>query len=244
MSTLSVGSKVRVRNDLVEDEYYDEILFIEDMVNFKGRVVTIAAVFNSHFNIKEDDGVWAWSLLMFEPIIKVGDYVRDVIGDERWVTDIDFIYPYPYTLSNDVNDIGKSFSQMTVERPNDSLWRASRLEDIELFEKDESKTGDYVPLTNSSIILEPLGDSNDEVHSPSYYAERKIEVMDFIKDTCENNDMLDAYGGYQYGSVQKYIPRAGLKVYGDKTAQESMVTDLKKAQEHLERWIRYEESKL
>ena len=161
MSELRVGSKVRVRNDLVEDEYYDDTLFIEDMIDLMGRVVTIVKVSHNGFEIREDDGECYWSLSMFEPIIKAGDKVCTYDGVINWVTDINVIYTHPYTLSNDMNDIGKSFSQMMAERPDDALWRVASLEEIKLCEDV------YVPLANSSIILEPLGDSNNEIQSPS-----------------------------------------------------------------------------
>lgn len=68
---------------------------------------------------------------------------------------------------------------------------------------------------------------------PDHYRDRRIEVMDFIHDTCTTNNQFTPVDGYQYGNVVKYLSRAGLK--GQK------LQDLRKAQEHLRRWILHEE---
>ena len=77
----------------------------------------------------------------------------------------------------------------------------------------------------------------DSINSPSHYANRKIEVFDFIEDTLESNDAFNPYDGYQYGSVIKYLSRAGLKVIGDHTSDSAKLEDLQKAKRHLDTWI-------
>ena len=64
---------------------------------------------------------------------------------------------------------------------------------------------------------------------PDAYRNRRIEVMDFVHDTCSTNKEFTPVDGYHYGSVIKYTSRAGLKG--------SKLQDLKKAQETLRRWI-------
>lgn len=50
----------------------------------------------------------------------------------------------------------------------------------------------------------------DEINKPKHYADREIEVIDFIKDTL-NNPNLTPYEGYCIGNIIKYVSRAGLK---------------------------------
>lgn len=78
----------------------------------------------------------------------------------------------------------------------------------------------------------------DNVLNPSYYADRKIEVFDFISDTLRNNSSFTPEDGYQYGSITKYTARAGMKIIGNATLQEAKLQDLKKARRHLDEWIK------
>lgn len=69
-----VGDKVRVKKDLIVDESYDDgMLFISDMVRFKGKVVTITKVncieenkTRNEYRINEDDGIWRYTDEMLE----------------------------------------------------------------------------------------------------------------------------------------------------------------------------------
>lgn len=77
----------------------------------------------------------------------------------------------------------------------------------------------------------------DIVTKPKHYNDRKIEVIDFIEDTVNSNKVLDNITLYNIASSLKYIPRAGMKFYDGKTAVQSAIIDLKKAQFHLARAI-------
>jgi hypothetical protein len=64
---------------------------------------------------------------------------------------------------------------------------------------------------------------NDNVNRPAHYANKSIEVIDYIKDTLTT----EQYQGYCLGNVIKYISR-----YQKKNGRE----DLKKAAVYL-RWL-------
>lgn len=95
-------------------------------------------------------------------------------------------------------------------------------------------------LRKRSVISVELVNDNkfDNVLNPSYYANRKIEVFDFISDTLRNNSSFTPEDGYQYGSITKYTARAGMKIIGNATLQEAKLQDLKKARRHLDEWIK------
>ena len=65
-----VGDKVRVREDLKVGKRYDDWSFVEQMKEYKGRIVTIAKIndFNYTYDIVEDNGDCAWNDEMLEPI--------------------------------------------------------------------------------------------------------------------------------------------------------------------------------
>lgn len=105
------------------------------------------------------------------------------------------------------------------------------------------KIGDKVrsmALREGSVFSVELVNDNkfDNVLNPSYYANRKIEVFDFISDTLRNNSSFTPEDGYQYGSITKYTARAGMKIIGNATLQEAKLQDLKKARRHLDEWIK------
>lgn len=100
--------------------------------------------------------------------------------------------------------------------------------------------GDRWSYEHGQVSIVPLVTGTfeqDSIKSPSHYANRKIEVFDFIEDTLESNDAFNPYDGYQYGSVIKYLSRAGLKVIGDHTSDSAKLEDLQKAKRHLDTWI-------
>lgn len=61
---------------------------------------------------------------------------------------------------------------------------------------------------------------SDQVNHPSHYADKNIEVIDYIRDTLETNE----FTGYCEGNVLKYVSRWRKK---------GGVEDLKKAQVYL-----------
>ncbi|SCH18252.1 Uncharacterised protein [uncultured Clostridium sp.] len=65
-----VGDKVRVREDLVVDEEYDGEYFIENMTQYRGKIVTIDRVVADklEYSIKDDNHSCWWSDKMFEPL--------------------------------------------------------------------------------------------------------------------------------------------------------------------------------
>ena len=68
-----VGDKVRIREDLVEEEDYGGAITVDDMVNMSGDVVTIESVVQISdkgfvYHIVEDSDKYDWTSAMFEPV--------------------------------------------------------------------------------------------------------------------------------------------------------------------------------
>ena len=75
-----VGDKVKVRKDLVVDKDYGGVDFIDDMVQFKGKIVTIESVDCDCYFIKENkfEFKYGWVDEMLEPVITNWDKVEYV----------------------------------------------------------------------------------------------------------------------------------------------------------------------
>lgn len=67
------GDKVMIRADLSEEaNYADEndgggMSVAEKMLDYAGKVVTIARCIGTYYEIEEDDGEWCWTIGMFDP---------------------------------------------------------------------------------------------------------------------------------------------------------------------------------
>jgi|TARA_B110000046_G_C12868553_1_gene344996 hypothetical protein len=68
-------------------------------------------------------------------------------------------------------------------------------------------------------------DGDDLVKKPAHYADYKVEPITFIM----GNSM-----SFWRGNLVKYASRAGLKMYPNKTQEESEITDLRKVQRYCE----------
>ena len=75
-----VGDKVKVRNGLVADKYYDDVSCDSSMAKMGGRVLTINCVKSSHYEVEEN--TFYWTDEMLEPAEKTldnlcaGDFVK------------------------------------------------------------------------------------------------------------------------------------------------------------------------
>lgn len=65
-----VGDKVRVRRDLKNDVSYGSRHTVEEMMDYKGNVVTISEVRPNHYKIEEDEEEWNWTDEMFEGLVE------------------------------------------------------------------------------------------------------------------------------------------------------------------------------
>lgn len=68
-----VGDKVKIREDLEVDKKYNELFFIKDMEQYKGKIATITRIspVQHSYNIDIDDGDWCWTDDMFEEVKEV-----------------------------------------------------------------------------------------------------------------------------------------------------------------------------
>ena len=86
MSKYKVGDKVKVREDLVVGEKYGKHIAIDDMVEFKGKEVTIKTVIDNNFGYGIEETNYTWTNEMFEglvdeikPSFKIGDTVEIIL---------------------------------------------------------------------------------------------------------------------------------------------------------------------
>lgn len=80
-----IGDKVRVRKDLEVDESYgySGLTFVDEMEQYKGRVVTIESIdSDGNYTLEEDDCDWWWNDEMLE------DVVDDIKSSEITVKDL------------------------------------------------------------------------------------------------------------------------------------------------------------
>ena len=101
---LKKGDKVKVRNNLEVWKLYNDIPFIPQMQELKGKQVTISKVeVNDYFErcylIKEDNEMAYWSEEMFEPIkenpmpkLESGMFIKNVFGHYGVITGEKIIY--------------------------------------------------------------------------------------------------------------------------------------------------------
>ena len=61
-----VGDKVKVRDDLLVGNCYSYYVYRGDMVNFRGKTVTIKSVAYNFYRIEEDRQTSCWTDAMFE----------------------------------------------------------------------------------------------------------------------------------------------------------------------------------
>lgn len=86
---------------------------------------------------------------------------------------------------------------------------------------------------NGSItkqVVPAREDKEDIINNPNHYAKRKIEVIEYTKDTINSNHTMDGIEAMCYSNTNKYDSRAGLKVSVGKTMLESKFDDLSKSQ--------------
>lgn len=82
MIDFKVGDKVRVKKDIVVNKFYNSWNFNEDMVKYKGRVLTIDKKRSDKaFYIKEDSHMYTWTIGMLEKVeYTYEDLVKSPIG--------------------------------------------------------------------------------------------------------------------------------------------------------------------
>lgn len=65
-----VGDKVKVRSDLKNDVSYGSQCTVEEMMDYKGNVVTISEVGQTCYQIEGDEEGWSWTDEMFEGLVE------------------------------------------------------------------------------------------------------------------------------------------------------------------------------
>ena len=92
MNTYQVGDTVKIRKDLKVGKSYDDEYFYKEMKGYLGKTAKITHLGSSSefYLLDIDDGDYAWSSEMFEPLrnlysLKQGDIIENINGDKMKV---------------------------------------------------------------------------------------------------------------------------------------------------------------
>ena len=144
--TYEVGDKVKVRSDLKLHKIYSENRIVEDMMKFLGKIVTIKAVYNNEYNLKEVN--YYWSSEMFEGkviksksstykevnrIAKLGEFVKIINAEPSTMTTIHY-------KNGDILKI--------IKVDEDKVRYGSKMTEF-LFSREYIVLENYNPLTTS-----------------------------------------------------------------------------------------------
>lgn len=83
-----VGDKVKVRENLEVDKRYGTEEFIEEMEEYKGKIVTIDTVNEDDYYIEEDKQSWLWTEEMLEDIEEeksIGQIIDDILSNPEMI---------------------------------------------------------------------------------------------------------------------------------------------------------------
>ena len=103
MSKYKVGDKVKVREDLVVGEKYDNEYFVSAMLEFKGKEVTISIVYDYNKGYRIEERGFTWTDEMIEGLVVRNIKSSFKVGDKVELISID-LYDEMYRLK--VGDIG------------------------------------------------------------------------------------------------------------------------------------------
>ena len=78
-----VGDKVRVREDLIVDQWYGNDKFCSGMYSFEGQTVTIKIVKENKYLIEEDSGKWNWTDEMFSEKVSEDFIPEEPVSQNR-----------------------------------------------------------------------------------------------------------------------------------------------------------------
>lgn len=102
-----VGDKVKVREDLEVDKRYGTEEFIEEMEEYKGKIVTIDTVNEDDYYIEEDKQSWSWTEEMLEDIEE-----ENTISEEMTIGQvIDNLMNNPDIIIKKFNKINRRMSK-------------------------------------------------------------------------------------------------------------------------------------
>ena len=213
MSKFKAGDKVRSLEESLDITTHD----IYELIGVDGVTVS----FKDNVGVIRNRGFSSVELVVVqERPFKIGDKVRCINNSGGGCN----------LLLGKVYKVEAGDRQLISLENSGSFWNVRR---FELVEENELQ----IKIDKSSPIFTE-GNEFDNLLNPSYYANRKIEVFDFISDTLRNNSAFTPEDGYQYASITKYTARAGRKIIGNATLQEAKLQDLKKARRHLDEWIK------
>lgn len=76
-----VGNKVKVRENLEVDKKYGTEEFVEEMEEYRGKIVTIDTVNKDDYYIEEDKQTWSWTEEMLEDVKNDNKSIGQIIDE-------------------------------------------------------------------------------------------------------------------------------------------------------------------
>lgn len=74
-----IGDKVKVREDLIVGEYYNEEMFVKEMEKYCGKVLTISKIVPPRYAYRVKEVGWNWTNEMFEGLDKPEKFTSEVV---------------------------------------------------------------------------------------------------------------------------------------------------------------------
>jgi len=146
--------------------------------------------------------------------------VKYKVGDKVWIKSWDDILKCGDLDCGDIYFENNNYAPF-VEEMKSFCGKKVEIMDIE---DDEYIIEGHYYINDLCIDFKSYDEEFDIVKRPKHYADKEIEVIDYIKDTLTKEE----FQGYLSGNILKYISRYNLK---------NGVEDLKKARYYLEKLI-------
>ena len=178
-----VGEKVRVREDLEVGEFYGDYLFSKKMVEYQGKLTTIAdIIYTQNFYILDiDNKSHMWTDEMLEPVDEKNPEQRKK-EDEN----------YCYGISGNFSNPGHGQSVSPGKRVVKNIIR------FDENNCDNCKNYNTYFDCSQCSDFDEWEEKEDLIHKPLHYTYSKYEPIEVIKAWNLNFDL---------GNVVKYIAR-------------------------------------
>ena len=135
-----VGDKVKVREDLEVDKRYGTEEFIEEMEEYKGKIVTIDTVNEDDYYIEEDKQSWSWTEEMLEDVEEENTISEEMtIGQviDNLINNTDIIIKNLTKLTEECQKVNEDLKTKIKNKQSEIDFLKGQLSVYEKFLKDE-----------------------------------------------------------------------------------------------------------
>ena len=129
-----VGDKVKVKEDLELDKKYGAEDFVEEMEEYKGKIVTIDTVNRDDYYIEEDYKTYAWTDEMLEDVeeeMTIGQVIDNLMNNP------DIIIKKLTKLTEECKKVNENLETKLKNKQSEIDFLRGQLSVYEKFLKDE-----------------------------------------------------------------------------------------------------------